>query len=304
MRRQYPDQIRLLVRMLPIIARESVFALKGGTAINLFYRDMPRMSVDIDLTYLPVSGREESLRGIDEALGRIMAMIKERNPNIKVQRIARGGDNETQVMVRDGQIQVKIETSTVIRGSVYPAETMVVLDSVVDKFGFAEMKVLAFEDLYGGKICAALDRQHPRDLFDVKILYENEGLSDELFRVLMVYVASSNRPMHELLEPQYPLDEKVYKKEFTGMTHEPVTIEELKEARTRLHSDIKGRLSGDVAAFLLSLHDAKPDFSLIGLSQAADLPAVRWKIENLRKLKHNDLQKHAKQREKLEMLFQ
>lgn len=55
---------------------------------------------------------------------------------------------------------------------------------------------MAFEDLYGGKLHAALDRRHPRDLFDVRLLYQNEGLTDDLFRVFMVYVASSaNRCM-------------------------------------------------------------------------------------------------------------
>ena len=54
-------QVELLLRTLPYIAAEKCFALKGGTAINLFVRDMPRLSVDVDLTYLPVEPREESL---------------------------------------------------------------------------------------------------------------------------------------------------------------------------------------------------------------------------------------------------
>ena len=70
-REQYMRQVELLVRTLPFIARQDVFALKGGTAINLFYRDMPRLSVDIDLTYLPIEDRDATLAGIDEALDRI-----------------------------------------------------------------------------------------------------------------------------------------------------------------------------------------------------------------------------------------
>ena len=53
-RERYADQVQLLVRLLPIVADERDFALKGGTAINLFYRDLPRLSVDTDLTYVPV----------------------------------------------------------------------------------------------------------------------------------------------------------------------------------------------------------------------------------------------------------
>ena len=63
---RYLNQTRLLLRVLSDIAAEEVFALKGGTAINLFYRDMPRLSVDIDLVYLPVRERDASLRDIGQ----------------------------------------------------------------------------------------------------------------------------------------------------------------------------------------------------------------------------------------------
>ena len=163
--------------------------------------------------------------------------------------------------------------------------------------------MLAFEDLYGGKLHAALDRQHPRDLFDVKLLYENEGLTDDLFRVFMVYVASPGRPMHELLAPTTPVREDLYDEEFVGMTREPVSREALADAGRRLHADIGSRLHGDVATFLLSLHDADPDFGLLGLPEAADLPAVRWKRVNLQRLRDTNPGKHAAQRGALERLF-
>ena len=124
------------------------------------------------------------------------------------------------IMVRDGRAQVKVETSPVVRGTVYPARPMPTSDTVTERFGFFEANVLAFEDLYGGKLHAALDRRHPRDLFDVKLLYENEGLTDDLFRVFMVYVASSGRPMHELLAPPTPLTGDLYDEAFVGMTRE------------------------------------------------------------------------------------
>lgn len=301
---RYVDQVRLLLGVLPDIASEEVFALKGGTAINLFCRDMPRLSVDIDLTYLPVGDRETSLRDIDETLDRILTAIAKRNPRILARRIAGGGNNDTRIMVSDGRARIKIETSPVARGTVRPPTKMMASDAVVDQFGFAEMNVLAFEDLYGGKLHAALDRQHPRDLFDVKLLYDNEGLTDDLFRVFMVYVASSGRPMHELLAPTAPLDEALYNDEFVGMTREIVTKEKLADTRERLHADIRGRLRGDAAAFLLSLHDAAPDFDLIGLPGSSSLPAVRWKLMNLEKLKRDNPEKHAAQREELKNLFQ
>ena len=300
---QYVDQVRLLLRVLPDIAAEDVFALKGGTAINLFYREMPRLSVDIDLAYLPVNERKKSLQDIDETLDRIVAAISERNPGLVAERIAGGGDNNTRLLVSDGPVRVKIETSPVTRGTVCAPVTMRTSDAVTERFGFVETSVVAFEDLYGGKLHAALDRHHPRDLFDVKLLYENEGVTDELFRVFMVYVASSGRPMHELLRSTANIDEHLYETQFVGMTREAVSIETLVETQKTLYADIGKRLTDDIAVFLLGLHDAEPDFDLLGLIDAASLPAVRWKLINLEKLKRNNPKKHAAQREALEALL-
>ena len=303
MHERYVEQVRLLLSVLPDIAEEDVFALKGGTAINLFYREMPRLSVDIDLTYLPIAERAASLQDIDDTLDRIMAAIVKRKPQIKAQRIADGGGNDTRILVSRGQAQVKIETSPVARGTVRPPALMTVSDAVSDQFGFAEMNVVAFEDLYGGKLHAALDRQHPRDLFDVKLLYENEGLTDDMFRVFMVYVASSGRPIHEILAPSAPPRSDLYDEEFAGMTRLAVSKEDLHEVRTRLHADIRQRLTGEISRFLLALHDAEPNFDLIGLPEAAALPAVRWKLANLEMLKTADPKKHAEQRDAISQLL-
>ena len=68
---RYAERVKLLVEILPTLAKEQRFALKGGTAINLFIRDMTRLSVDIDLAYLPVAGRAGSLAAIQAAPLRI-----------------------------------------------------------------------------------------------------------------------------------------------------------------------------------------------------------------------------------------
>ena len=300
---RYQDQVRLLLEVLPYISEESIFALKGGTAINLFYRDMPRLSVDVDLTYLGTEDHHEALEHIDETLGRVTEKIKSGARGFQVNRIKGGGGNQTRIMVQRGATRVKVETSPVTRGAVLPTQLMQTSNTVQDQFGFAEIQVLAFEDLFAGKLHAALDRQHPRDLFDVKLLYENEGLTNDLFRVFMVYVASSNRPMHELLAPKAPLEEKLFNDEFEGMTRESISKDELDETRQRLHDDVKSRLTGDVATFLLSLHDATPNFDLIGLPQANDLPATQWKVTNLARLKRENPEKHAVQRNALQDLL-
>ncbi|MFT4118362.1 nucleotidyl transferase AbiEii/AbiGii toxin family protein [Bradyrhizobium sp.] len=302
-RERYMRQVELLVRTLPYIARQEAFALKGGTAINLFYRNMPRLSVDIDLVYLPIEDRETTLNGIDAGLDRIREDLQRSLPGVTVQRIAGGGNNDTRVLVRQGGVEIKIETSPVARGTVHAPELRSVTDVVADAFGFAEMQVVSFEDLFGGKLHAAVDRQHPRDLFDVKLLYENEGLTDALYRTFLVYVASSGRPPHELIKPSLSELDEAFVKEFEGMTNAPVALAELKEARSRLNKDLLARLDNNAMKFLLSLHDGQPDFECIGLSEAANLPAVRWKLLNLTKLREQNPQKHAQQRQAIEKLL-
>ena len=264
---------------------------------------MPRISVDIDLVYLPIVDRAKSLRDIDNALHQIVSVINSRDSKVQALGTAGGGNSETRIVVSNGRVQIKVETSPVMRGSIYPPAVMSTSNSVTDLFGYIEMNVVAFEDLYSGKLVAALDRQHPRDLFDIKILYENEGITDNLFRVFLAYIASSRRPIHELLTPGDAIIDKLYDMEFDGMTREPVARDSLIEVRKHLHTDIKERLTGDIATFLLSLHDAEPDFNLIGLTNASNLPAVRWKLLNLRKLKAQNPEKHAMQRKVLENLF-
>jgi len=300
---RYAAQVALLVRTLPYVAKETIFALKGGTAINLVYRDLPRLSVDIDLTYLPVKDRPESLAEISEAMDRLCGSISSGIQGAQAHRIQGGGGGDTRLQVRHGRAEIKIETSPVTRGVVHEPERRIVTDAVEEEFGFAEIQVVAFEDLFGSKLHAALDRQHPRDLFDVKLLYEDEGLTDALFRTFLVYVASSGRPAHELLDPhRHPLDAP-HAEEFQGMTSRPVTIEELDATREQLILDIHSRIDEAARHFLLTLHDAEPNFGAIGLPQAADLPAVRWKLRNLQRLIEENPSKHADQRAALETLF-
>jgi len=302
-REPFAEQVQLLVRLLPSINKyKDVFALKGGTAINLFYRNLPRLSVDIDLTYLPVKGREDSLREIDETLTAILVDMQSLK-GVNVRRTAGGGGGATRILAIDGNALVKVETSPVTRGIVGTTQTMLACDAVIDEFGFAETQVVSFEELYGGKIHAALDRQHPRDLFDIAKLYENEGLTDELLRTFMIYLASSPRPAHELLDPNAIDIQGAFEKEFVGMTREPIDLPDLLEARRTLVDDIQSRLSGPIADFLRSLQAGDPDFETLAIPHASDLPAIRWKLQNLRKLIQNDPKKHADQTKQLNRLL-
>lgn len=158
----YRQQVALLIRVLPFVAEERVFALKGGTAINLFVRDLPRLSVDIDLTYLPVEDRAASLAATDAAMLRIEKRIEKGIRGARVHASRSAGENiVTKLIVRAGDVQIKIEVTPVLRGTVYDPVVTGVTPAVEDAFGFAEIQVVSFADLYAGKIVAALDRQHP-----------------------------------------------------------------------------------------------------------------------------------------------
>ncbi|MGE0409268.1 MAG: nucleotidyl transferase AbiEii/AbiGii toxin family protein [Amphiplicatus sp.] len=302
-RQAFEEQVRLLVRVLPYVARETDFALKGGTAINFFLRDMPRLSVDIDLAYLPLEPRKTALPKIRAALARIGEQLMASSPAIATIDPPAVRENELRLLIRDGRTQVKLELSPVLRGTVFPPERRIIAPAVETAFGYAEMQVLSHPDLYAGKICAALDRQHPRDLFDIKLLYENEGLTDDLFRAFLVYAACSSRPMHELLAPNEKDIGEDFAGEFAGMTVDPINIDALLSARKRLIGDIRVQLKGPAAKFLRTLQAGEPDFTLIGLPQAADLPAIRWKILNLKKLIAENPGKHRAQTEALDAIL-
>lgn len=277
----YFAQVRLLVGVLPVVAREHCFALKGGTAINLFVRDMPRLSVDIDLAFVPIGDRATALEEIDAALGRITEVLTGRPYGYRVRIGKRQDGSAYGLLVSDRSAEIKIEVSPVLRGSVYPEVMKQVLGRAEAEFGFAEVPVVSFADLYAGKIVAALDRQHPRDLFDVKLLLAEEGISDELFRAFLVYLISHDGSIARVLNPtRKPLDD-LFERQFAGMTVEAVTVDELDRARTDLIAALHARLGEREKAFLMPFKRGEPRLDLLGIDHAADLPAVRWKLQNL-----------------------
>ncbi len=178
---------------------------------------------------------------------------------------------------------------------------MAVSPSVEDEFGFAETRVVAFADLYAGKICAALDRQHPRDLFDVKFLLDNEGLPPELRKALIVYLISHPRPLSELLQPQLKNISAVYDGEFRNMAEIDVPLADLEETRITLIEMVNSSFTQQEKEFLISFKDGKPDWTLLGLQNVDQLPAVRWKLHNLSGMKEN---KHAAALNKLKDVLQ
>jgi predicted nucleotidyltransferase component of viral defense system len=284
----YRRQASLLIKVVPFVATETSFALKGGTAINLFLRDMPRLSVDIDLTYVPVGDRSSSLKEIDAAMRRIGKAIKHgvRGAHVNVSS-PKGEKAITKLIVRADDAQIKIEVTPVLRGCVYEPALRSVSARVEAEFGFAEISIVSFADLYAGKIVAALDRQHPRDLFDVRDLLAHERIDDSLRKAFIVYVLSHDRPMAEVLAPAGLDISTEYRRGFEGMVDKSVTLDELLEAREDLIREIVGKMPDQHRRFLISVKRGEPDWALLDLPTAKNLPAVRWKLENLAKLKAN-----------------
>lgn len=296
----YRQQVALLIRTIPFVAKEEAFALKGGTAINLFVRDMPRLSVDIDLTYLPVEDRTTSLAAIDAAMLRIAERIEAGIPGAKVNP-SRSADEKivTKLIVRAGDVQIKIETTPVLRGTVYDPVVTSVVPTVEDEFGFAEMQVVSFADLYAGKIVAALDRQHPRDLFDLRNQLAHEGIGDELRRAFLVYLISHNRPIAEVLAPtRKPLAEE-FARGFVGMTQEPVALADLETAREAIITAMIAEMPDAHRHFLVGFKRGEPDWELLGIPDAQHLPAVLWKQRNLDRLPANKRRELADALEKV-----
>jgi predicted nucleotidyltransferase component of viral defense system len=291
-------QARLMIRSLPHVAAEDCFALKGGTAINLFWRDMPRLSVDIDLTYVPVDTRERSLASIGQALDRIAGRLERTIAGARVQKaVASDSGRVTRLFVHDEGARIVIEPNQVIRGAVFPTEQRDLAPAAEDAFEMAvSVPTLALADLYGGKICAALDRQHPRDLFDVKLLLDEGGIDEATRKAFVVYLASHNRPMSELLDPLRKDFTTAYENEFAGTVRDPATYDELAAARETLIESIRVGLTASEREFLLSIKAAEPRWEIMDLPGIQALPAIEWKLANIEKMNP------AKRREAYERL--
>ena len=276
----YRRQVALLIRILPYVGEEECFALKGGTAINLFIRDLPRLSVDIDLTYLPVKSRAASLAEIDAAMKRIEARIAQNFPAATITQ-SLTESTITKLLVRENAVQIKVEVTPVLRGCVFEPETRNISPTVEEGFGFASIKLVSFCDLYAGKLVAALDRQHPRDLFDVRDLLSNEGIGDDLRDTFIVYLISHGRPMNETLTARRKDISLEFERNFAGMTDEPVSLDELLQARESLVDVLIGGMPNRHKEFLIGFEKGPPDWSLLGLENVDKLPAVLWRQKNL-----------------------
>ncbi len=294
---RYHEQVRLLVSLLPFLSDEPCFALKGGTAINLFVQPLPRLSVDIDLAYLPLEPRDEALRRCREALQRLAETFSARLLGVRAE-LQDNRRDELRILVRRGRSQVKVEVSPVLRGTLHPPQERDVVEAVEDDYGFAAVRVVSLPDLYGGKICAALDRQHPRDLFDVKLLLNQSGLGRSVFEGFLVYLLGHPRPLNEVINPRLKALDDVYRQEFVGMARADIPLQQLENARHELLTRLGQLMTDEDVRFLMSFKQGAPAWALLAHSSVDRLPAVRWKLANIQKMGAD------KHRQSLELLEQ
>jgi predicted nucleotidyltransferase component of viral defense system len=300
---KYRRQVDLLLQTMPFVAKEQIFALKGGTAINLFFRDMPRLSVDIDLTYLPLDNREQALENISNGLTRIRESLLNSIPGISVTGTTREGQ-DVKINCQLPGAQIKIEVNTTTRGHIYPTRLQRINNLVEESFGrFAAMNVISFGELFGGKICAALDRQHPRDLFDVRLLLDNEGFTEEIKTGFLMALISHMRPIHEVIKPLFIDQRQAFETQFSGMTSIPFSYSDYEHTRQQLVEVVDSKLTENDRCFLIGLKKGVPEWERFEVQNAKDFPAVQWKLQNINILKETNNSKFNEQVSRLEKVL-
>ncbi len=299
----YIEAVRLLLEAIPVVFRGPRFAMKGGTAINLFVRDLPRLSVDIDVVFVDhTATREEALRQMGASLELVRGELLRRG--LQVDAPTRSLGDESKLFIRRGRLQVKVEVNHVFRGTMLPVQTLPLTSESRRLFTVdVQAPVLSTSELYGGKLVAALDRQHPRDLFDIHCLFESGGMTGEMVECFVGYLAGHNRPVHEVLFSRDQDLATAYENEFQGMARTAVSLDALIETRHRLRVELESTLTANHRAFLLGLVQGEPRWDLMQCPHLAELPAIRWKLQNLAKLKRTSPGKHARQSAELRERF-
>ena len=299
----YIEAVRLLLEAIPAVLQRPQLAMKGGTAINLFVQDLPRLSVDIDVVFVDHrASREEALRQMGSALELVRGELLRRE--LQVEAPVRMQGEESKLFIRRGRQLVKVEVNHVFRGTMLPVETRSLTAESRRLFTTeVQAPVLATAELYGGKLVAALDRQHPRDLFDILCLFESGGLTAEMLECFVGYLAGHNRPVHEVLFSRDQELATTFENEFQGMARTPVSLTALVETRQRLRRELQANLTSSHRAFRLGLVQGEPRWDLMQCGHLAELPAIRWKLQNLAKLKRSSPGKHAQQADELRARF-
>jgi predicted nucleotidyltransferase component of viral defense system len=280
---EYADQVSNLIDLIPLIAPDRRFALKGGTAINLFLLDLPRLSVDIDLCYLPLSPRDQALTDIGMFFKELSRKAQSIGFKTREKKTSEG--YESTLYVRSPIAEVKVEVNLVVRGSVEDPISRQLTPKAVELFKRdGEILCLDVNDLFGGKICAALDRQHPRDFFDLYMFLNHFSYTRALHQTFLVYLLSSRRPISELIKPNRVDMRPTYKTHFQGMAAVDNDCQILEETRETIFEMVFSFLSDSEKEFILSFKKGEPKWELFPIEKAQHFPAIKWKLHNIRSM--------------------
>jgi predicted nucleotidyltransferase component of viral defense system len=299
MNQDYVDTVRLLLDIAPAVFKPPRFAMKGGTALNLFVQDMPRLSVDIDVVFNDYSlDRESALKAISADLAAVKAAIAAMGHRAVLPTTKSGDD--VKLLVNGNDSQVKVEVNFVFRGTVLPVVHTPLVQAAQDLFTTEiAVPILETAELYGSKLVAAMDRQHPRDIFDVMKMLDKFGWQSSFVDCFVAYLAGHNRPVHEVLFPNKLPLEPTFSNEFMGMTREVVELSALERVQGQVIAELPRALTAAHRDFLLSLVRADPAWELMPFKHLQQLPALQWKLLNLRKLKLRNAARFAAQHDEL-----
>jgi hypothetical protein len=285
MDKSYVDTVRLMLRVAPHVFNNPLFAMKGGTALNVFLHDMPRLSVDIDLVFTDHAvQRAQALTAIKEELNAMAERLKRLGLNSSLTKSTDGSETKlTVVHGNDHRTKVKIEINQNFRGTLLPVQKMHLAEKAKNMFASdIEVPALAPEELYGGKIVAALNRQHPRDFFDVREMFQRGHFGPPVVDCFVCYLAGQFKtPIHSVLFSEDEDISALYEAEFIGMTTEEVSLAELEQVRATLRAAILNSLEDRHKEFLLGLARLEADWDLMPFPHVRELPAVGRRLENL-----------------------
>lgn len=283
MKDRYRKQVALLIRIMPSVYKIKEFAVHGGTAINLFHRNLLRYSVDIDVTYIPIENRQQSLASINQKLLEVKKNIEKTIPGV----VVKHKPDVWKLLCTLGDATVKIEVNATKRGIIGDVVELPLCEKARNEFSMGcKARTVSFSQLYGGKITAALSRQHPRDLFDCK--YMELQSFDDVKNGFMLCLLGSDKPIIESLQPHDIDQTEALENQFQGMTETPFGYEDYLESRTALLSLVNGGLTITDKEFLLSFEQGEPDWNKCCAGDLSQYPSVQWKLLNIGKLKESN----------------
>lgn len=299
MNKTYRQQVELLLKIIPTLLEIESFAIHGGTAINLYVLDLPRYSVDIDVTYASIKPREESFAEIYKNLSILKEKIKSIIPNVAI------SEKPNKIYCSQKGIMVKIEVSGTKRGLIEQCETRTLCKKAQDEFETSnKAKIVSLSQLYGGKITAALDRQHPRDLFDVKLMFDFVTDFEQIKKGFLYCLLGGDRPIIESLSPNRIDQQETMIKQFSGMTDIPFSYSDYEETREKLIDFINSNLTQQDKEFLIAFEAGDELFPFANYQEFLQFPSVQWKLQNVNKLKGLNPIKHKNSVKMLENFLQ